>query len=38
MKKLLAMVVVLVVVSAIVSSCSARKGGCPTTNPKYFVS
>lgn len=38
MKKLWAMVVLLVVVSTIVSSCTSRRGGCPTTNPKYFVS
>ena len=38
MKKILAVLVLLVVISAIVSSCSSRKSGCPTTNPKYFVS
>lgn len=36
MKKLVAVLAVALVVSTIVSSCASRRGGCPTTNPRYF--
>lgn len=36
MKKLITVLALALVVSTIVSSCASRKGGCPTTNPRYF--
>lgn len=36
MKKTLAIILLLAFTTAIISSCSASRRGCPTTNPKYF--
>jgi predicted small secreted protein len=37
MKKMTAIICLLLIGAAFISSCSSSKGrGCPTTNPRYF--